>query len=114
MILKLTDYTISIEDANIKISKNNSNDHLDMILFTDYDYNILNIGFGLGYLDKTILKAEYCTDNNNNEYYNVTISITMKDYLYIEVESINMDNTEMESIINIKDTIHKIDQNNKN
>ena len=38
----------------------------------------------------------------------------MKDYLYIEVEGINMDNTEMESIINIKDTIHKIDQNNKN
>ena len=113
MILELTDYTVSIEDANIKISKNNSNDHLDMILFTDYDYSVLDIGFGLGYLEKTILKAEYCIDNNGNEYYNVTISITMSDYLYIEVEGRNMDNTDIENIINIKDKIISIDNGKK-
>ena len=114
MVLELTKYTISIQDSNIKIiSKEDSNICFDMVLFTDYDYEILNIGIGLGNLDKTILKAEYCIDKNDNEYYNVNISITIKDHIYIDVEGINMDNTEIQTIINIKDKLVSYDNNKK-
>ena len=111
MVLELTKYTINIDDTNIKIiSKEDSNIELNMVLFTDYDYKLLDIGIVFGNLEKTILKSEYCIDKNNNEYYNVSVSITVKDYIYIDVEGRNMDNPEIEreNIINIKDRLISI------
>ena len=112
MVLELTKYTLNIDDTNIKIlSKEDSNIELNMILFTDYDYKLLDIGIALGNLEKTILKAEYCIDNNDNEYYNVTVSITMRDYyIYVDVEGRNMNNPEIEreNILNIEDTLVSI------
>jgi uncharacterized protein YneR len=107
MKIELTNYSVNIFGREIHISDNENKKPLNMILFTDYDYSILNIGFGLGYLDKTILKAEYCKVGEN-EFYDITISLTMKDYMYIDIEGINMDNNEIEPIINIKDKIISI------
>ena len=108
MKIELINYTVTVRGQEINIIKNSDNESLNMILFTDYNYDILNIGFGFGYLDKTILKAEYCKVGEN-EYYDVSISITMKDYMYIDVEGINMDNNETETVLNIKDKVVSID-----
>ena len=110
MRLELTKYIISICDREINIIDSSNKESLNMILFADYNYDILEVGFGLGYLDKTILKAEYC-EVKNKEYYDLTISITMKDYIYIDIEGIDMDNNEMSIILNIKDKLISVDNN---
>lgn len=104
MRIELQDYTLSIHERNIRLISNSTNEYIDMMLFTDYNYDILEIGLGLGCLDKTILKAEYCKIGEN-EYYDLSISITMKENIYIHINGINMDNNETEDIINIEDKV---------
>ena len=104
MIIESSNYIINIDKSGIKIENKVDNTILNMKLFTDYNYDILNIGLGLGQLDKTILKAEYCR-LDENEYYDMNISIFIDSDIELDIEGINMDNNILENICNIKDKV---------
>ena len=104
MIIESSNYIINIDKYGIKIENKVDNTILNMKLFTDYNYDILNIGLGLGQLDNTILKAEYCK-LGESEYYDMNISIFIDNDIELDIEGINMDNNILENICNIKDKV---------